>query len=262
MSRRLSFYKKIILKKIPNKKSTILVCGGDSTDMKVFQESGYSNVTITNLDTREDPKNLKPYKYKYEDAQSLSFNKNTFDYVVIHAAIHHCQMPHKVLLEMYRVARLAVIAFESRDSVLMQFLIKIKVAQEYEHAAVFYSECKYGGVNNTDIPNYIFRWTENEVEKTIKSFAPEFKHQFSYDYSSAFPSTPKLELNNSLKIIILFLMRPFYFVFSKVFYKQQNQFAFFVEKPSKKNLFPWLKQHEKTNNISFNINWAKSKYKE
>ena len=256
------FYHNILSKFMMPKEASILVCGGGSIDQEVFLSLGYTNVTISNLDTRVKKNPFEPFKYAHEDVQKLSCEDNSYDYVVIHAAIHHCSMPHTALLEMYRVAREGILAFESRDSVLMRFLIKVRVAQEYEQLAVFYNDCKFGGVNNTDIPNYVFRWTEREIEKTVQSFAPEHRHKFRYYYGSAFPAAPKLELNNSLKVIFLKLFEPLYFIFSKIFYKQQNQFAFYVAKPKNdEGLFPWLTQDDLSKAIKFNKSWGKNKYK-
>ena len=79
---------------------------------------------------------------------------------MIHAAIHNASLSHKVLKEMYRVARKEVTAFESRDSLLMRFLEEFEFSQVYEHAAVHYHNGKYGVRNNTEILNFVYRWTE------------------------------------------------------------------------------------------------------
>lgn len=256
------FYSTIVNKRIPNKDSSILICGGGLLDKETFINLGYKNVTISNLDTRVSSNEFAPYKWDYQDAQSLSYDNDAFDYVVIHAAIHHASMPHKVLLEMYRVARFGFLAFESRDSFLMQLVTKLNLNQEYEHAAVFYNDCLYGGVNNTEIPNYVYRWTEREIEKTIQSYSPICKHTYSYDYATAYPCTPELELKNGLKVLALSLLKPFYVIICKIFYKQQNQFAFFVKKASNESkLFPWLYNDKESNSIKFNKEWAEKKYK-
>ena len=256
------FYKNIVEKRISNKDATILICGGGLLDKDTFLNLGYTNVTLTNLDTRTSADKFSPYKWDYQDAQSLSYDDDTFDYVVIHAAIHHAPMPHKVLLEMYRVSKIGILAFEARDSLLMRIVTKLNLSQEYEHAAVFYNDCSHGGVNNTQIPNYVFRWTEREIEKTIQSYNPISRHTFLYDYGSAYPCTPELELKNGLKVIILSLLKPLYIILSKIFYKQQNQFAFYISKiTSESNLFPWLCKDKNTNNVKFNKAWAEKKYK-
>ena len=257
------FYLNIVNNRISNKDASILVCGGGSLDKEIFIKLGFTNVTVSNLDTRASVDEFAPYKWDYQDAQSLSYDDDSFDYVVIHAAIHHASMPHKVLLEMYRVSKLGFLAFEARDSFLMKIVTKLNLTQEYEHAAVFYNDCLYGGVNNTEIPNYVYRWTEREIEKTIQSFAPTCKHTFLYDYGSAYPCTPQLELKNGLKVAILAFMKPFYLIFSKIFYKQQNQFAFYVSKPlDNSELFPWLLRDSTSGSIKFNKEWASNRYKD
>jgi ubiquinone/menaquinone biosynthesis C-methylase UbiE len=161
------FYEDVVRRRIPDRDASILICGGGESDAKTFAKLGYRNVTISNLDTRIDQGHYAPFEWKFENAEALSCSDGSFDYVVIHAAIHHASSPHRVVLEMYRVARKGMLAFEARDSALMHCLERFRVTPTYEHAAVYYNDCKYGGVNNTEIPNFVFRWTEREVEKTI-----------------------------------------------------------------------------------------------
>jgi hypothetical protein len=144
----------------------------------------------------------------------------------------------------------------------MKLIIKLNLSTEYEHFAVYYNDCKYGGVDNTEIPNYIYRWTEREIIKTIQSYAPQHKHFFKFDYASVYPCTPDIELNNTLKVIFLALAKPFYIILSTIFYKQQNQFAIFIEKPQNdKDLYPWLKRDSISNRIGFNKFWGQQRYK-
>jgi SAM-dependent methyltransferase len=262
MNERETFYLNCVCDIIKDKNSSILVCGGGPLDKNIFEKLGFHDVTISNIDSRMKEHDYDPFKWKYENAESLSFNAELFDFVVIHATIHHASSPHKVLTEMYRVARKGILAFESRDSVIIRLFEKFGFTQTYEHAAVFYSDCKYGGMNNTEIPNYIYRWTEREIEKTIQSYAPYFKHKFVYNYGTAFPCTPELENNAKLKVTLLKSMRLFFYVFVKLFPKQQNLFSFYVEKPIILNsLFPWLIFDDKSGKITFNKEWGNQKYK-
>ena len=164
---------------------------------------------------------------------------------------------------MYRVARVGMLAFESRDSSIMRFLERHEVTQTYEHAAVYFNECKYGGVNNTEIPNYIYRWTEREIEKTIQSYAPCFKHRYIYRYGTALPCTLELEKKWHLKNHLVRLLSPLYKIFVKIFPKQQNLFAFYIDKPvfDPDLLFPWLLFDEKRKIIKFNRVWGDQNYK-
>lgn len=257
MQERISFYKKVVNSYIKDKNASILICGAGTLDMSVFQQLGFTNVTISNLDTRMDENFYKPYKWGFENAESLSYGNSSFDYTVIHAAIHHASLPHKVLCEMYRVARIGVLGIENRDSITMRILERLNLTQMYEHAAVYFNNCKYGGLNNTEIPNFVYRWTEREIEKTIQTYAPIYEHFYSYAYGTAFPCTPKLESKGQIKIIFLKLLRPAYQVLVKLFPKQQNLFAFYIEKSNLNyKLFPWLMLDE-NGDIKFNKEWAK-----
>ncbi len=100
MDERRSFYEKIVQQRIQRKTASVLVCGGGDLDKNVFEKLGFQDVTISNLDTRIESDDYVPFKWKFENAEALSFPDNSFDYVVIHAAIHHASSPHKVLIEM------------------------------------------------------------------------------------------------------------------------------------------------------------------
>lgn len=258
---RSKFYFDIVKQLIPRDNSTILICGGGILDKQIFQKLEIKNVTITNVDERTTSAEFLPYNWDYQDAEKLNYKDNSFDYVIMHDAIHHCSKPHNVLIELFRVAKRGVLAFESRDSFVMKILERLQLTQTYEHAAVFHHNCKYGGVRNTEIPNYIFRWTEREIEKTINSYSPCYNHKFVYRYGSAFPSTPDYERGAHFKVFLLKFLLPFYKILKLFFKKQQNLFAFYIEKSSNKlTLKPWLEIDAK-NNISFNRQWGEKKYK-
>lgn len=258
---RSNFYRKNIQKFLIDTDATVLVCGGGSFDKLIFESCNFKNVTISNLDSRMTGTEYAPFAWAYQDAEALSYPDNSFDYVAIHAAIHHASSPHRVLTEMYRVARKGVLSIESRDSLIMRIFEKLGVTQVYEHAAVFYNDCKYGGVNNTDIPNFVYRWTEREIEKTIKSYAPYAKQQIFYEYETSFPVTPELEKNGTIKYILLKIAQPFFWVLTRLFRRQQNLFAFFIRKPMlPQDLFPWVMMKE-DKNFAFNLVWANDKYR-
>ena len=262
MNERKNFYQESVSTLIKDKDASILICGGGDLDKTIFEKLGFINVTISNLDSRLDENIFNPYKWKYENAESLSFDDSSFDYVVIHAAIHHTSLPHKVITEMYRVAKIGMLAIEGRDSALIQIMEKIGLTNNYEHAAVYYNDCIYGGINNTAIPNFVYRWTEREIEKCIKSFSPHFIHKFIYRYGTAFPANASSEKKGALKLYFLKVARPFYNLFVKIFPKQKNLFAFYVKKPNTpEDLFPWIIFDEKEQLFRFNKEWGDQKYK-
>jgi ubiquinone/menaquinone biosynthesis C-methylase UbiE len=259
LNARLLFYKDIINEMINNKDATILVIGGGENDKIVFIENGFINVTISNIDERQDDNEYYPYKHSYQNAENLSYSNSEFDYVTAHATLHHFSSPHRGLIEMYRVAKKGVIVIESRDSWFMRLLIRFNITPAFETAAVYDNNCKYGGVNNTCIPNYIYRWTEQEVEKTIKSYAPYVRHKFSYRYGLDEPSATKRS-KSFFKKIIINIMSPLYRLMVKIFPKQQNLFAFVITKPViPDDLQPWIKFDAGV--MSFNEAWAAKRIK-
>jgi SAM-dependent methyltransferase len=257
---RTTFYKSTIAKWITDKNASILVVGGGETDRDVLHSLDFTNVIISNLDSRLKGDEFAPYQWSLQKAEELSYEKEEFDFVLVHAALHHCESPHRALLEMYRVAKIGAIAFESRDSLLMRFLEKVNLTPSYEHIAVYYNDGKFGGVNNTEIPNYIYRWTERDIEKTIYTYAPYAKHDFDYQYGNDVPSSAALERKNLLKRMIISIIKPFYQLFIVLFPTQQNLFAFYIHKPHiPQDLYDWLKI--KDGSVVFDYQWAKQVYK-
>jgi ubiquinone/menaquinone biosynthesis C-methylase UbiE len=258
---RTTFYENTISKWIEDKNSSVLVVGGGTTDRNVFYKLGFTNVIISNLDSRLRGDEFSPYQWSFQKAEDLNTKNDAFDFVVVHAALHHCESPHRALLEMYRTAKTSIIAFESRDSLLMNFLELIGLTPSYEYVAVHFNGGKFGGVNNSEIPNYIYRWKEREVEKTISTYAPYAKHKYYYEYGSDVPSSFNAESKAIFKKILVAFANPFYRMFVLLFPKQQNLFAFRVDKPDlNRDLQQWVKLEN--GEIKFNNEWADELYKQ
>ena len=135
-----------------------------------------------------------------------------------------------------------------------QLADRIGLTEAYEVAGNFSG----AGVNGTDIPNYIYRWTEREVEKTIKTYAPHMDHTFEYRYSSHYPDGHGF---NAFMKVIVKLLKPAYLMLKVLFPKQQNHFAFFVHKPIVPgDLKPWLSYDEDIGDIKINRDWIKNSY--
>jgi ubiquinone/menaquinone biosynthesis C-methylase UbiE len=256
----MTFYQKTLIKLLKNKivsqNDRILIVAGGEKDRNTFYNCGFKNVTISNLDYHKGVSNYKPYFWKREDAENLSFKDNQFDWVFVHAGLHHCASPHRALCEMLRVSTKGIGVFESRDSVLNRIANKFNLAPSYEIEPIVLSKGKYGGVRNSHIPNYVYKWTENEVKKTVNSFLPEYRHIFYFYYGLLVPTERLSMSKNTLKKIIGFIAKvlmPIFFIFFK---KQGNLFAFVVKKNDK--LQPWLKiENDK---IQFDTEYSKSKF--
>ena len=159
--------------------SVLVSCGG-TADRDALAAAGFTDVTITNVDSAGDDGALAPFAWEHQDAEALTYEDESFDVAIVSAGLHHCRSPHRALLELYRVARVAVVALESRDSTLMRLGVRLGAVDEYELGAVAAHGLRAGGVENTSTPNYVYRWTEREVEKTVASFAPHARHRIRF----------------------------------------------------------------------------------
>jgi SAM-dependent methyltransferase len=220
----------------------ILVVAGDREDAAVFRALGFADVTISNLDDRIAADAFAPYRWSRQDAESLDFADGSFDVAVVSAGLHHCRSPHRALLEMYRVARHALVALESRDSAAMRLASRLGLVSEYELTAVAANDLRAGGVANTAVPNFVYRWTEREVEKTIASFAPHARHRFVYFREFEFPESLVALERSGRRARLLRGLRPAASALARAAPSQANLFAFAVLKPElPRDLQPWLR---------------------
>ena len=221
--------------------SVLVTCGGD-LDRDVLRSLGFEDVTITNLDERLGEDAFAPYAWSYADAEALPFADASFDWAVVSAGLHHCRSPHRAVLELYRVARRGVLGLESRDSASMRIAVRLGLVDEYEVTAVAAHGLAAGGVANTAVPNYVYRWTEREFEKTIASYAPHARHRFLYLRELEIPWSV-VDAGGGLRGRVLRSLAPVARATARVAPSQANLFAFAAVKPrGPEGLQPWLRQ--------------------
>ena len=138
-------------------------------------------------------KKINGRSFKQLDINKIEELNESYDYVVAHACIHHCSRPHNGILEMYRVSKKGILVIESKDSFIMKVMTKLRLAEEYEISAINNPDSfgDQGGVDNSNIPNFVYRWTENEVKKLINSYDPKYKFQIDYEYEFEFSNLLK-----------------------------------------------------------------------
>lgn len=221
---------------------SVLVVAGGAADAEAFRGAGFEDVTISNIDESAGPDAFAPYRWSYQDAESLGFEDGSFDLVSVSAGLHHCASPHRALLEMYRVARRAILALESRDSLAMRLASRLGVVDDYELTAVVANRYEAGGVRNSPVPNYVYRWTERELEKTIASAAPHARHRFRYLRELELPLSLFEMRRNPLWRLAARAAEPAAAALARVAPRQVNLFAFLVVKPElPRDLQPWLR---------------------
>ena len=223
---------------------SVLVVAGGPADRDAFRELGFAQVTISNVDEQVAAEELEPYEWSFQDAEALTYPDGSFDLTVVSAGLHHCRSPHRALLELYRVARVAALALESRDSTLMRVAVKLGAVDEYELAAVAAHGLRSGGVANTSTPNYVYRWSEREVEKTVASFAPHARHRIRFFREFELPEA-LVEIDRGARASVLRIARPVVTLITRMLPRQRNLFAFLIEKPRiPSDLQPWMRIEE------------------
>ena len=141
----------------------VLVLGGGQEDLDILTACGFKQMVMSNIDSPG----------LALDAENIALPDNSYPVVFAHAVLHHCRSPHKAIGEMVRVARQHVFFLEPNDSWAVRMLVRLGYSFPYELAAVAAHEYLHGGMRDGPIPNYIYRWTGHEVEKSVASYHPE-----------------------------------------------------------------------------------------
>ena len=237
MTKRWNFYKTNLVKFIPKDKK-ILVASPNEFEIEMYLELGYLNITFGEFDISQ----LEIFKNKYSsnkrlnfkrvDLLNIDFNDLEFDYSITQATLHHLSKPHQGLLELFRVSRFGTLIIEGNDNFIMKLASNYNFSEEFEHSSVKNGK---GGLMETGVPNYIYRWSENEVKKVICSFEPSKKHNLIFKYGLDVFNRA-LEKNKTKKIVKSFLS----FFLKIIFFinkKTGNLFLIFIDKKNSKDRF-------------------------
>ena len=206
-------------------------------EVKTLKDLGYLKFSITYHDDNEKNQFLD-YGFKENinlfksDLRNLAFKDKSFDYAITNATIHHIDLPHKAITELYRVAIRGVLIIESNDSLTMRLATRLKLAEEFEVSSIN-EDKNSGGLLDTAIPNYVYRWTEKEILKLLKSFDPK---NINFDYASDLTNFRNRDnyIENVLLKILIITGKVFFFFFKK----QQNCMSIFIDKTKTKKRWP------------------------
>ena len=238
--------------------SILAVCAGEA-EKEIFSSLHFINVTLSGLYEGGLEGTLALFTWRVQDAQNLTFEGETFDFCFVSDGIHHCASPHRAILEMYRVCREGILVFDSRDSFLMRLANALDLSPIYELEAVVFNDFERGGVNDSHIPNHIYRMTEREFKKTIRSYHPIGEHHFRFFYGLNLPYEQAALRKSHWKWFAVRLADPFVKLFTRVFKRQCNSFAMIALKPRVPNdLWPWLELKDGV--IAFKRNYARKKF--
>ena len=235
--------------------SVLVVCGGPY-DKQVMELSGLKNVVISNVGYHDGVKEFAPFNWIYQDAENLTLADNSFDYVVVNAGLHHCASPHRAMCEMLRVAKKGILVSEASDNWFVRLSVALGFTSDFESEPALLSGGTHGGYRNTELPNYIYRWTEREVEKAVRSYLPQWQHSVRYIYGYRIPTERFTMSTSTTKRLVVTLVSRLVWLLERVMPKQGNHFAFVVSKQGE--LQPWLKDIDGA--IHVDLDWvAKNK---
>ena len=229
---RFEFYQNQILKFL-NKNKSILVLGASSDEANLFHKLHFKKITLSNIDLAQ-LKGAEKYnfrKIKIDFRNLYKIKNNSYDFVVVHASIHHTSKPHNILLFMYRIAKLGVLIVESNDSFIMRLAVKLKFSEDFEKSALNY-KTYVGGVDGSHIPNYVYRWTEREIKKLFYSYQPDKKINIIFNYQNNIYNENLSD--NFLKKIIIVISYVFLKTIFILFPKQQNLMSIYIDKKNYK----------------------------
>lgn len=234
----MSFYARVVNSaNIDSSDRVLAICAG-RYDRDVLMQAGIRDAVISNVDYHAGETDYSPYEWQYQDAENISLDDAAVHWCVVNAGLHHCGSPHHALCEMLRVSSKGIVVCEARDSGLMRLAVRLGLTSEYELEPAALSGGTIGGFRNSHIPNYVYRWTEREVTKTVSCFLPHITPaiEFSYGYRLPFQ---RLAMERSfakrafghIGVLIVRVLR----VISP---KQGNEFGFVVRKTGE--IKPWL----------------------
>lgn len=157
----------------------LLVVGGSWQDAELLLRAGFKNITLSSFDPELEGYARPSLEDKMSlltiDAEQIDLRDGSFDILFAHEVLHHCRSPHRALCEMLRVARKHVVLLEPNDSFAMRALTWAGFSFPYEIFSVVYHECETGGVRDSCVPNFIYRWNADEVRKTVSSYLAEYR---------------------------------------------------------------------------------------
>jgi len=156
---------------------SVLIVGGSAADEQLLRQVGFKDILNSNLPTDMDRLNgeeaAPDTRHVALDAEQMDLPSDSYDLVFASEVLHHCSSPHHALCEMLRVSRRYVVFMEPNDSAAMNALVRMNFSFPYELPAVIDHDYQSGGLRDSNIPNFIYRWNEHEVVKTVSSCIPE-----------------------------------------------------------------------------------------
>jgi len=125
--------------------------------------------------------------YSAQNAESLSFSDNTFDYILCKETYHHFPRPYAALYEMIRVAKKGIVIIEPQDPVTKMPLLLGVLNILTKLNSSFTKKVWKNRFSYEPVGNFVYKISEREFEKfaaglnlpviAFKEINPNFYHQ-------------------------------------------------------------------------------------
>lgn len=233
----------------------VLIVGGSAEDEQTLRQAGFKHIVNSNLPTDMDRLTAGEYAPETQhlalDAEQIELPDDSFDLVFASEVLHHCRSPHHALCEMLRVSRRYVLFMEPNDSLAMAALVRMRFSFPYELPAVVAHDYRSGGLRDSHIPNFIYRWNWHEAFKTVSACIPErIFSVHAYPYWDFGLTKKDLDLRKETRLgsitsvigagnfISLLQVAQFFLNWIRPLRSQGNKFLCCIEKSP--DLKPWM----------------------
>jgi len=150
-----------------NNKATWLTIGDGryGSDGNILKNLGAKNISCSDISIKllvlaKKKKLIK--KYSKQNAENLTFNSSTFDYVLCKESFHHFSKPYLALYEMFRVSKKGVILIEPSDEIIEKSFFNFL----YKFIRFLMNQTNSGD-GFEEVGNYVYKISKREMSKFL-----------------------------------------------------------------------------------------------
>ena len=172
-----------------SKNSTWLTIGDGRFGLEanyIKKRGGTVHATDINIELLKKSKEMGFIdSYSQQNAEELTFSKNTFDFVLIKEAVHHFQKPWIGIYEAFRVSKKGVILLEPRDKNLNNQGVRKKLYNRiiFGLKKIMKKNPNIDDYTFEEVGNFIFSISNRELEKFLLAMNHRhFAHTGLNDY--------------------------------------------------------------------------------
>ena len=165
-----------------NALSLLDVCCGTGRAVRAALDSGYAatgiDVSPSLIEIGIKELSIPEERLIVADATGLPFGDNSFDVSCVLGALHHTAQPHRIVMEMIRVTKKAIIVSDAGNQLsggIKQLLVALGLFEPI-YRVIFRRkprEHRRQGMSSTDGPTFVF--SVEEIIPTLRKSFSEFR---------------------------------------------------------------------------------------